>query len=121
MIIVGCICVVMGLLPLFLYVNLISNRFLVLGGILWIIIGVFYNKGYYNKNFFMAVFSVIVLWGLMLLYIFLFRTNEYLESMDTFYFQMGFIINLVVLFGGDDCRRIKKGNLENLWNGHMLR
>ena len=88
MIIIGCICVVLGLLPLFLYAELISNGFFMLGGILLIIIGIFRNKGYFNKNYFMAIFSVIALWGLMLLYIFLFRTNEYLESTNIFYYLM---------------------------------
>ena len=111
MIIMGCICVVIGLLPLFLHVNLISNWFFMLGGIILIIFGVFYDKGYYNKNFFRAMFSVIALWGLMLLYIFLFRTNEYLEMTDTFYYHMLLFILLVVFFGGVYIRRLKKGNL----------
>lgn len=111
MIILGCICVVLGLLPLFLYVELISNRFFMLGGILLIILGIFRNKGYFNKNFFMAIFSVIALWGLMLLYIFLFRTNEYLESTNIFYFQMVLFILLIFFVGRAYIRRLKKGNL----------
>lgn len=106
----GCICVVIGLLPLFLHSNLVSNRFLVLGGILLIIFGVFYNKGYYTKNF-RAMFSVIALWGLILLYIFLFRTNEYLKWTNTFYILIGLFILLIITFAGVYIRRLKKGNL----------
>ncbi|OPY28440.1 MAG: hypothetical protein A4E27_00345 [Methanobacterium sp. PtaU1.Bin242] len=111
MIMLGCICVVLGLLPLFLYSELISNRFFMLGGMLLIIIGIFRNKGYFNKNYFMAIFSVIALWGLMLLYIFLFRTNEYLESKNIFYLQIGLFVLLIITFGGPYIRRLKKGNL----------
>jgi len=82
-----------------------------LGGILLIIIGIFRNKGYFNKNYFMAIFSVIVLWGLMLLYIFLFRTSEYLELTNIFYFQMVLFILLVIFFGRAYILRLKKGNL----------
>ncbi|AXV40180.1 MAG: hypothetical protein CIT02_07560 [Methanobacterium sp. BAmetb5] len=111
MIILGFICVVLGLLPLFLYSELISNRFFMLGGILLIIIGIFRNKGYFNKNYFMAIFSVIALWGLMLLYIYLFRTSEYLESTNIFYFQMILFILLIIFVGRAYILRLKKGNL----------
>lgn len=111
MIIMGCICVVLGLLPLFLYPELISNKFFMLGGILLIIIGIFRNKGYFNKNYFMAIFSVIALGGLMLLYIFLFRTSEYLESTNIFYFQMLLFILLVIFFGRAYILRLKKDDL----------
>jgi hypothetical protein len=110
-IIVGCIFAIIGLFPLFLYGELISNMAVMLGGILLIIIGIFRNKGYFNKNYFMAIFSVIVLWGLMLLYIFLFRTSEYLESTNIFYFQMVLFILLVIFFGRAYILRLKKGNL----------
>ncbi len=110
-IIIGSIFAVFGLLPLFLYGELISNMAIMLGGILLIIIGIFRNKGYFNKNYFMAIFSVIALWGLMLLYIYLFRTNEYLESMNIFYFQMLLFILLVIFFGRAYILRLKKGDL----------
>ncbi len=83
----------------------------VLAGILLIIIGVFKNKGYFNKNFFMAVFSLIALWGLMLLYIFLFKTSEYLESANIFYILIGLFILLIITFGRIYILRLKKGNL----------
>ena len=110
-IIVGCIFAIIGLFPLFLYGELISNMAVMLGGILLIIIGIFRNKGYFNKNYFMAIFSVIVLWGLMLLYIFLFRTSEYLEWKNIFYLQIGLFVLLIIIFGGPYIRRLKKGNL----------
>jgi len=109
--ILGCIFTVSGLLSLLLGMELIWNMGYILGGILWIIIGIFRNKGYFNKNYFMAIFSIIALWGLMLLYIFLFRTNEYLESTNIFYFQMVLFILLVIFFGRAYILRLKKGNL----------
>lgn len=105
--IIGFICIIMGLVPY----GVSPNLFLLLTGILCIITGVFRNKGYFNKNYFMAIFSVIALWGLMLLYIFLFRTNEYLESTNIFYFQMVLFILLVIFFGRAYILRLKKGNL----------
>lgn len=111
MIIMGCILVVIGLFPLFLFGVLISGMAVMLGAILLIIIGIFKNKGYFNKTFFMAIFSVIALWGLMLLYIFLFRTNEYLESINIFYYNMVLFILLVIFFGRTYILRLKKGNL----------
>ena len=110
MIIMGCICLVLGLFPLFLYPELISNRFFMLGAILLIIIGIFRNKGYFNKNYFMAIFSVIALWGLMLLYIFLFRTNEYLRDTNIFYILIGLFILLIIFFGRYYIRRYKELN-----------
>ena len=48
----------------------------------------------------MAVFSVIALWGLLLLYIFLFRTSEYLRDMNMFYIFTGLFILLIIVLGG---------------------
>lgn len=111
LIIFGCIAIVMGL-PLFLlYGELLPDIFVMLGGMFLIIIGVFRNKGYYNKNYYMAIFSVIALWGLMLLYIFLFKTNEYLMNTNTFYIQIGLFILLMISFGGAYIRRRKKLDL----------
>lgn len=60
-IIIGCIVLIMGL-PLFLlYGELSPNIFAILVGILLIIIGVYMNKGYCNKNCFMAIFSVCIM------------------------------------------------------------
>ena len=99
LIIIGCISIIMGLLGFLLYDELSPDLFLILVGILLIIIGVFNNKGYYNNLSYMAIFSVIALWGLTLLYIFLFRTSEYLEDMDIFYINTGLFIFLVIGFG----------------------
>lgn len=105
---IGCIFIVAGL-PLFLLSgDVLPNIFAILLGIFWIILGVFKNKEYYNKKYHMAVFSVIALWGLMLLYIFLFRTNEYLGNMDIFYINTGLFIFLVICFVGSYIRRHKE-------------
>lgn len=109
-IIAGCIFAVIESIRVF-YGVFLPSLFNILGGILLIIVGVFHNKGYYNKNFFMAIFSVIALWGLTLMYIFLFKTNEYLESTNIFYLQIGLFILLIIIFGGPYIRRLKKGNL----------
>ncbi|WP_281774675.1 hypothetical protein [Methanobacterium formicicum] len=109
-IIAGCIFAVIESIRVF-YGALLPSLFNILGGILLIIVGVFHNKGYFNKNFFMAIFSIIALWGLMLLYIFLFRTNEYLEWKNIFYLQIGLFVLLIIIFGGPYLRRLKKGNL----------
>jgi len=69
------------------------------------------GQRYFNKNYFMAIFSVITLWGLMLLYIFLFKTNEYLESTNMFYYLTALFILLVIFFGRAYILRLKKGNL----------
>ncbi|MEL7670632.1 hypothetical protein [Methanobacterium sp.] len=107
---IGCILIVAGL-PLFLLSgDLLPNIFAILLGILWIITGVFKNKGYYNKNCYMAIFSVIALWGLTLLYIFLFRTNEYLEDMGMFYIFAGLFILLMIMFGRGYIRRLMDVN-----------
>ena len=94
---ISCILIIMGLLGCLLYGELLHGIFVMLVGILLIIIGVFRNKGYFNKNYYMAIFSVIALWGLMLLYIFLFRTNEYLGDMVIFYIYTGLFIFLVIM------------------------
>ena len=98
-------------LTLFLYAELLPYMFVMLVGILWIIIGVFKNKGYSNKNYFMAIFSLIAIWGLMLLYIFLFKTNEYLRHTNMFYIFTGLFIFLIILFSWSYIHRLKKGNL----------
>lgn len=110
LIIFGCFVIIIGLLTFFLYGKLLPI-FVSLLGILLILLGVFRNKGYFNKNYYMAIFSVIALWGLMLLYIYLFRTNEYLEDMYKFYIPIGLLIILMVPFNRGYIRRRKEGNL----------
>lgn len=70
------------------------------------------NKGYFNKNYYMAILGLIALWGLMLLYIFLFRNNEYLRDMNIFYFYIlvGLFIYLLICFGVSYIRRYKELN-----------
>ena len=109
--IIGCIFVFTGL-PLFLlYGDFLHNLFLILVGILWIILGVYTNKGYYNKNSYRVVFSVIALWGLLLLYIFLFRTSEYLKDINMFYINTGLFILFIIGLGGYYIRTRKKLDL----------
>ena len=68
------------------------------------------NKGYHNKNYYMAILGLIALWGLMLLYIFLFRNNEYLRDMNIFYFYIlvGLFIYLLICFGVSNIRKYKE-------------
>ena len=68
------------------------------------------NKGYHNKNYYMAILGLIALWGLMLLYIFLFRNNEYLIDMNIFYFYIlvGLFIYLLICFGVSNIRKYKE-------------
>jgi hypothetical protein len=73
--------------------------------------GVYTNKGYYNKNSYRAVFSVIALWGLLLFYIFLFRTSEYLRDMNMFYINTGLFILFIIVLGGYYIRTRKKLDL----------
>lgn len=110
MITVGCIVVFLYLFPV-LYGELLPNLFGMLAGLLLIIVGVFTNKCYHDKNYFMAIFSVIALWGLMLLYIFLFRTQEYLGYKYTFYILIGLFILLIIFSGRFYIRKHKKGDL----------
>ena len=109
--IIGCIFIFQGLISFLLYGHFSPDLFLILGGIFWIILGVYTNKGYYNKNSYMAVFSVIALWGLLLLYIFLFRTSEYLRDMSMFYINTGLFIVLIIGLGGYYIRTRKKLDL----------
>jgi hypothetical protein len=114
LIITGCILVVIELIGILCGLllgvfDLLLGVFGLLAGILCIILGVFGNKGYYPKNFFLACFSVIALWGLILLYILLFRTNDF-KSTYIFYFEILFVL-LIISFGGSYILRIKKGNL----------
>nr|WP_319374799.1 hypothetical protein [uncultured Methanobacterium sp.] len=110
LIIMGCILAVIESIRV-LYGALLPTVFNILAGILLIIIGVSHNKGYPTKNYFKACFCIIALWGLMLLYIFLFRTNVYLESANIFYILIGLFILFVISLGGVYIYRLKKGNL----------
>ena len=111
MIIIGCISIVIGFLFLFLFHGkLLPWLFAILAGILWIIIGVFKNKGYFNRNYYMIIFGLIALWGLMLVYIFLFKNNEYLRWTGVFYILVGLFIYLLICFGVSYIRRYKELN-----------
>ncbi|SCG86856.1 DUF5518 domain-containing protein [Methanobacterium congolense] len=104
-IIFGCIGIVMGLPSFLLYGELSPDIFLILGGIILILMGVYNNKGYFNKNYYMANFSVIALWGLILLYIFLFKTSEYLMDRNMFYIQTGILVVFMIMFTNGYIRR----------------
>ena len=100
MIIVGFFAIFWQLLPV-LHGELMPNVFILWGGILLIIIGLYINKGYPDKNYFRAMFIGIAVWGLLLLYIFLFRPDEYLKGNTyTFYIMLGFfLIAITIRFG----------------------
>lgn len=112
MIIIGCIMIVMELTIFLLYDKLLPWLFGILTGVFLIILGVFKNKGYFNKNYYMAIFSLIALWGLMLFYIYLFRTDEYLRGIYLFYIFLGLFIFLLIRFGVSYIHKFKKGNNE---------
>lgn len=111
LIIIGCIAIIMGL-PSFYFGELLPYITPVIAGILLIIHGIFKNRGYHNKNFYMLNFSVITIWGLILLYIFLFRTNEYLEYMAIFYILTGLFILTMINYCIAYIRRNKKIDYE---------
>ncbi|MCK9150471.1 hypothetical protein [Methanobacterium alcaliphilum] len=109
-IILGCICVFTQLLPV-LHGDLVVSTFILVGGIMWIVVGVYQNKGYHNKNYFVAMFSIIALYWLVLLYIFLFGTDEYLENIYAFYILMGLSILFSIHISRYYIRRRKDGSL----------
>jgi hypothetical protein len=111
LIIIGCIYAVISIIDIILFDFLFPYIFGILIAILLIIRAVFRNKGYINKNFFMANFIVIALWGLMLLYIFLFRPQDYSELMDLFLLMIGLFIVVIIYVSGLLIYRLKKGNL----------
>lgn len=111
MIIIGCIFAFISIITIIVCDIWFPDIFSFLASILLIIAAVFYNKGYLNKNYFMACFIVITLWGLMLLYFSLFRTQDYSECMDLFYVMIGLFIALIITFSGVYIYRLKKGNL----------
>lgn len=109
MVIVGCIGIIMGLSGFLFYGELLLG-IIMLEGILSILIGVYNNKGYFNKKFYMANFSVLALWGLILIYILLFKTNEYLMDTDFFYIQTGFFIIFMIMCSNGYIRRLRDVN-----------
>lgn len=58
----------------------------------------------------MVNFSVLALWGLILLYILLFKTNEYLMNTDFFYIQTGFFIIFMIMCSRGYIRRLRDVN-----------
>jgi hypothetical protein len=109
MIILGFIEIIIGLSGFLVYGELLIGIF-TLVGILGIIIGVYNNKGYFNRKCYMANFSVLALWGLILIYILLFKTNEYLMNTYFFYFQTGFVIIFMIMLGRGYIRRLRDVN-----------
>lgn len=94
-IIIGCILLLIGLLNLFLFLSSdhISNYILFIPfGILLIIEGVYFIKGYKNKTLFLALFGVIALFGLISTYIYLFTPLS--DNINNIYF---FIVTYVII------------------------
>jgi hypothetical protein len=98
-IIIGCLAVFWQLWPV-LNGELMPNVFILWVGILCIISGVYNNRDCYDKNYFVATFSGIIVGVLMLLYIFLFRTDEYLKyNTYVFYMMLGAFILFLISYG----------------------
>ena len=109
MIIIGFIGIIIGLLGVLVYFKLLIGIYMLVG-ILGILMGVYNDKGYFNRKFYMANFSILALWGLILLYILLFKTNEYLLNTDFFYIQTGFFIIFMIMCSNGYIRRLRDVN-----------
>ncbi len=71
---------------------------------------VIFNYKGYKKNFYIAIFSLFALWGLILIYI-LFGTNNYLGDRNLFYFQTIILICLIIPHCKAYINKRKKGAL----------
>lgn len=74
----GCLAILFGLLGILTNAELIICTFIILAGTGLIIIGVYDNKGYTNKTYYLATSTIIALIGLILIYTVLFvpTTNK---------------------------------------------
>jgi hypothetical protein len=111
-IIIGCF-FVLGGISLFGSIGLLF----VLPGLCAVMDGIFMNKGYYNKTYYMTCFGIFFLWGLLLVYISIFMPSIYLTDKNQFYFFIGIFALLIVGFSISYLRRGKNPKIswKNEW------
>lgn len=80
------------------------NVFMIILGVLVVIGGVFLNKGYHNRTFYIATFGMMIIWGLSLTYVFL--SNLYLEDKYSFILLIGLFIFIIIYLIRDFNRRL---------------
>lgn len=68
-----------------IFVDQTSAVFFILFGLLIIISGLFINKGYYNKTYYLAVFSTIGIFSALIVYLYLYMPDFILNDMSWFY------------------------------------
>jgi uncharacterized membrane protein HdeD (DUF308 family) len=108
----GCFLLIFGIFYIY-YLNVLMFLPSMLIGFLLIIGGIFRNKGYSNKTYYLSSLSVVALWGLALLYIFLFMSKVYLTNKYLFYFN----IILLICFLSTICKNYlqRHENLKMPW------
>jgi hypothetical protein len=79
-----------------IFVDQTSSVFFILFGLLIIISGLFINKGYYNKTYYLAVFSTIGIFAGIIIYMYLFMSEFILNDLAWFY---TWILAMVVATG----------------------
>jgi hypothetical protein len=82
----------MGLLS----VQEISIPYIYLGFYL-VLNGVFQNKGYYNKTYFMTQFSIIIIFGIIFAYIYLFIPEFFGNKIFFIYLTFASLIGMLIL------------------------
>lgn len=117
-IVIGCIILLIGLLNLFSFLvsHNISNYILFIPlGILLIIAGIYFIKGYKNKTLFLALFGVIALLGLISTYIYLFTPLG--DNINNIYFFIGTYLVIVIIVIRSYLQRHKNTRLpwKNEW------
>jgi hypothetical protein len=110
-IILGCVLLILSV-P-FSYFGLLMFILYIVLGILVIILGIFRNKGYSNKTYYLLSSSVVALWGLILLYIFLFSSEVYLTNKNLFYFNVVVFLCFIIMISRTYLNRHK--NLKMPW------
>ena len=68
-----------------IFVDQTSAVFFILFGLLIIISGLFINKGYYNKTYYLAVFSTIGIFAGIIIYMYLYMSEFILNDISWFY------------------------------------
>jgi hypothetical protein len=110
-IILGCVFLILSV-P-FSYFGLLMFISYIVVGILLVISGIFRNKCYSNKTYYLLSSSVVALWGLILLYIFLFSSEVYLTNKNLFYFNVVLFICLIIIISRNYLNKHK--NLKMPW------
>lgn len=82
-IIAGTVFVIFGIGSIFL--DQTSSVFFMLFGLLIILSGLFINKGYYNKTYYLVIFSTFVIFGGIIAYLYLFMPEFILNDLTWFY------------------------------------